>query len=122
VYLLDHEYTQRGLDWDRLKGADATRTTLLRQAAAEAPDLDAFLTSPARHVMEWPLAKDGRRHLHSRIDQVGLPIFHTTRRQGRPYVLVLTKTKAVFTREQATRTRAETDLAWLRDKWPRSRG
>ncbi|WP_392895801.1 2OG-Fe(II) oxygenase [Streptomyces sp. LN699] len=35
VYLLDHEYTQRGLDWDRLKGADATRTALLRQAAAE---------------------------------------------------------------------------------------
>ncbi len=23
VYLLDHEYTQRGLSWDRLKGADA---------------------------------------------------------------------------------------------------
>ncbi|MGW2940188.1 2OG-Fe(II) oxygenase, partial [Streptomyces sp. NPDC001156] len=42
VYLLDHEYTQRGLDWDRLKGADATRTTLLRQAAAEA-DCEAVL-------------------------------------------------------------------------------
>ena len=25
VYLLDHEYTQRGLSWDRLKGADAER-------------------------------------------------------------------------------------------------
>ena len=86
------------------------------------PDLDAFLTSRTRHVMEWPLAKDGRRHLHSRIDQAGLPVSHTTRRQGRPYVLVLTKTDAVFTREQATRTRAETDLAWLRDKWPRACG
>ncbi|MGH3373001.1 MAG: 2OG-Fe(II) oxygenase [Nocardioidaceae bacterium] len=36
VYLLDHEYTQRGLDWDRLKGADATRAALLCQAAAQA--------------------------------------------------------------------------------------
>ncbi|WP_329054808.1 2OG-Fe(II) oxygenase [Streptomyces violaceus] len=36
VYLLDHEYTQRGLDWDRLKGADATRATRLRQAAGQA--------------------------------------------------------------------------------------
>jgi 2-oxoglutarate-Fe(II)-dependent oxygenase superfamily protein len=42
VYLLDHEYTQRGLDWDRLKGADATRTALLRQAAVEA-DCEAVL-------------------------------------------------------------------------------
>ncbi|MGW6263163.1 2OG-Fe(II) oxygenase [Streptomyces sp. NPDC055085] len=84
--------------------------------------LDAFLTSRTRHVMEWPLAKDGRRHLHSRIDQACLPVSHTTRRQGRPHILVLTKTDAVFTREQATRTRAEIDLAWLRHKWPRSRG
>ncbi|MET7665680.1 DDE-type integrase/transposase/recombinase, partial [Streptomyces sp. NPDC005463] len=42
VYLLDHEYTQRGLGWDRLKGADATRTALLRQAAAET-DCEAVL-------------------------------------------------------------------------------
>lgn len=35
------------------------------------PDLDAFLTSRTRRVMEWPLATDGRRHLHSRIDQAG---------------------------------------------------
>ncbi|MFI5868434.1 2OG-Fe(II) oxygenase [Streptomyces sp. NPDC051546] len=86
------------------------------------PDLDAFLISRTRHVMEWPLAKEGRRHLHSRIDQAGLPVSHTTRRQGRPYVLVLAKTDAIFTREQATRTRAETELAWLRYNWPRSRG
>jgi hypothetical protein len=36
VYLLDHEYTQRGLDWDRLKGTDAERARLLRAAAANA--------------------------------------------------------------------------------------
>ncbi|MFH9295488.1 hypothetical protein [Streptomyces sp. NPDC017520] len=67
--------------------------------------------------MEWPLAKDKRRHIHSRIDLAGLPVSHTTRRQGRPYTLVLTKTEAVFTRERTARARAETDLAWLREKW-----
>ncbi|MFE9922138.1 2OG-Fe(II) oxygenase [Streptomyces sp. NPDC005774] len=36
VYLLDHEYTQRGLSWERLKGADAGRAALLRAAAGQA--------------------------------------------------------------------------------------
>jgi hypothetical protein len=36
VYLLDHEYTQRGLSWDRLKAADAGRAPLLRAAAEDA--------------------------------------------------------------------------------------
>jgi hypothetical protein len=30
VYLLDHQYTQHGLGWNRLKGADADRAALLR--------------------------------------------------------------------------------------------
>ncbi|MFQ6198090.1 2OG-Fe(II) oxygenase [Streptomyces sp. NPDC000405] len=84
-------------------------------------DLDAFLTSRTRRVMDWPLAKDGRRHIHSCIDLANLPVSHTTRRQGRPYTLILAKTDAVFTREQAARVRTETDLAWLREKWPRPR-
>jgi hypothetical protein len=36
VYLLDHQYTQRGLSWDRLKGADTERAALLRAAAEDA--------------------------------------------------------------------------------------
>jgi hypothetical protein len=36
VYLLDHEYTQRGLNWNRLKGVDAERAALLRAAAERA--------------------------------------------------------------------------------------
>jgi predicted 2-oxoglutarate/Fe(II)-dependent dioxygenase YbiX len=36
VYLLDHEYTPRGLNWRRLKGADASRVALLRAAADKA--------------------------------------------------------------------------------------
>lgn len=42
VYLLDHKYTERGLRWDKLKGADVERATLLRAAAAEA-DCEAVL-------------------------------------------------------------------------------
>ena len=36
VYFLDHEYTPRGLNWRRLKGADASRVALLRTAADKA--------------------------------------------------------------------------------------
>jgi hypothetical protein len=36
VYLLDHEYTPRGLSWTRLKGADGSRCDLLRAAADRA--------------------------------------------------------------------------------------
>src|SRR6266536_2925137 len=42
VYLLDHEYTPRGLHWRRLKGADASRVSLLREAANRA-DCEAIL-------------------------------------------------------------------------------
>ena len=35
VYLLDHEYTPRGLNWRRLKGADASRVALLRTARGQ---------------------------------------------------------------------------------------
>jgi len=42
VYLLDYEYTARGLSWARLKGSDATRAAALR-AAAEARDRDVAL-------------------------------------------------------------------------------
>ena len=33
VYLLDHEYTPRALRWSRLKGADASRVSMLGEAA-----------------------------------------------------------------------------------------
>ncbi|MGQ0840720.1 2OG-Fe(II) oxygenase [Actinokineospora sp.] len=36
VFLLDHEYTQRGLNWRLLKGADAERAALVRAAAEQA--------------------------------------------------------------------------------------
>jgi predicted 2-oxoglutarate/Fe(II)-dependent dioxygenase YbiX len=75
--------------------------------------LRAFLEDEGRRTFEWPLAKQRRQHVHSRIDAAELPVTHLTRRQGSPYTLVLTKTDALFAREQEARTRDETDLEWL---------
>jgi hypothetical protein len=75
--------------------------------------LRVFLEDQSRRTFEWPLAKQGRQHVHSRIDATDLPVTHVTRRQGSPYVLVLNKTEALFAREREARTRDETDLEWL---------
>src|ERR1022692_1786590 len=55
VFLLDHEYTQRGLSWNRLKGADAERAALLR-AAAERAGCEAVLAlSEVKETWDaWP--------------------------------------------------------------------
>ena len=79
--------------------------------------LGTFLGSRSRRILEWPLATDGRRHIHTQIGSAGLPVWHQTRRQGRPYTLVLTKTDELFTREKDARHIAVTDLAWLRSAW-----
>ncbi len=75
--------------------------------------LGTFLRSPSQRIFAWPLATDGRRHVHTQIDSAGLPVRHQTRRQGRPYTLVLTKTDELFTRATNARHKAITDLAWL---------
>jgi hypothetical protein len=75
--------------------------------------LGEFLSDRARRSFEWPLAKEGRRHIHSRIDAAELPVRHQTRRTGRPYTLVLTKNEALFERDRQARRRGEADLAWL---------
>jgi predicted 2-oxoglutarate/Fe(II)-dependent dioxygenase YbiX len=79
--------------------------------------LRAFLNDKRRRIFEWPLAKQRRQHVHSRIDAAELPVTHLTRRQGSPYTLVLTKTDALFAREAEARTRDETDLEWLSAQW-----
>ena len=75
--------------------------------------LAAFLADPARQVLEWPIAEQRRRHVHTAIDTAELPVRHQTRRKGSPYTLVLTKTEALFERDAATRRRDEADLARL---------
>jgi hypothetical protein len=51
VYLLDHEYTRRGLGWARLKGTDASRAASVR-AAADAAGCDTAL-APAEAHETW---------------------------------------------------------------------
>lgn len=75
--------------------------------------LAGFLADAATRRLEWPLAKEGRRHVHGRIDGHELPVRHETRRSGRPYTLVLEKTKVLFEREAAERRRWKADLDWL---------
>ncbi len=55
----------------------------------------------------------GRQHVHRQIDDAGLPVRHTTRRQGRPFTLTLEKTEALFQQDQDTRRQAQRDLDWV---------
>ncbi len=79
--------------------------------------LGTFLADPRRRTFEWPLAEPRRKHIHGRIDNAELPVTHVTRRLGRPFTLVLTKTDALFTGEHSARNAAQTDLEWLTDRW-----
>ena len=76
-----------------------------------------FLAAPDRRTFEWPLAKQRRQHVHTRIDAAEIPVTHVTKRQGSPYVLVLRKTDDLFTGEQKARGQAESDLKWLANEW-----
>lgn len=76
--------------------------------------LTRFLRASEQTRFEWPLAKDRRLHVHRIVDGHGLPLTHLTRRTGRPYTLVLEKTKAVFERDAAIRRSRQQDLVWLR--------
>jgi hypothetical protein len=72
-----------------------------------------FLGVHSERSHEWPLAKPGRQHVHQQIDAAGLPVRHSTRRQGRPYTLLLEKTEDLFRREDDLRQQARIDLDWL---------
>jgi hypothetical protein len=79
--------------------------------------LRVFAEDKSRRAFEWPLAQQRRQHVHSRIDAAELPVTHVTRRQGRPYTLVLKKTEALFAREREARIRDQADLEWLAAEW-----
>jgi len=77
-------------------------------------ELSAFLRDRARIEYAWPLAKEGRQHLHGILDRHGLPVTHMTIRRGRPQTLVLTKGTALFARDKASRARQNALLDWLK--------
>jgi hypothetical protein len=114
------DQTTRLLSWLALpaRTADDWSIELPKGCPCELCDtLRPFLADPARRTLEWPLAKDRRSHVHSRLDQAELPVSHQTRRQGSPYTLVLTKTAQLFEREAQQRTRDQADLDWLLEHW-----
>jgi hypothetical protein len=79
--------------------------------------LTTFLADRARRVLEWPLRTDSRAHVHSRIDAAEVPVTHVTRRAGRPYTLVLTKTDRLFAAEREERAAGAASLEWLAANW-----
>jgi hypothetical protein len=54
--------------------------------------LTRFLVASDQTQLEWPLAKDSRAHIHQILDAHAMSVTHPTRRAGRPFTLVLTKT------------------------------
>lgn len=75
--------------------------------------LSPFLESSKRKRLEWPLAKAKRQTIHQYIERYELPLRHETRRTGRPYTLVLEKTRDLFEHEAVERRQWSKDLAWL---------
>ncbi|MEU8898684.1 2OG-Fe(II) oxygenase [Nocardia sp. NPDC048505] len=79
VYLMDHQYSQSGFGWDRLKGRDATRTGMLLAAAdlagcdtslalAEAEECyeeDDYTTSMLIYRQRWERVADGWKCVES---------------------------------------------------------
>lgn len=77
--------------------------------------LDRFLRAANQQQLEWRLAKERRAHVHGMITSHELPVTHVTRRTGSPFTLVLTKTRALLTRDADERKTWARDLEWLRD-------
>ena len=77
-------------------------------------ELSGFLADPDATQLDRPLKKEDRQHIHGMIETHELPVRHETRRSGRPYTLVLTKTRTLFEQMAVARKRWRADLAWLR--------
>lgn len=94
---------------------DWSITTPLRCSCKLCGTLKAYLRAPRNIRFEWPLAKEGRAHVHRAIDSQDLPVRHITRRVGRPFTLMLEKTPALFERDAAERQVWEKELQWLEE-------
>ena len=73
--------------------------------------------STAMRIFEWPLAKDGRRHVHTQIDSADLPGTAPDPTPGPAIHTRADETDELFTRALTARRTAEADLAWLTATW-----
>jgi hypothetical protein len=71
---------------------------------ADCKTWNAYLRAPSEREKIWPLAQERRKHIHRAIDNLGVPV-HQTRRECRPYRLMLTKTDDLLKRETVRRER-----------------
>ena len=89
------------------RGRSARRRTPTRRSIPDSgtlfETLTQFLHASDQVRLNWPLNEQGREQIHGIIDSYGLPVRHTTRRVGRPYTLMLEKTRALFERDAAER-------------------
>jgi hypothetical protein len=111
---LTHKLTTLVATPRRMPG-DWSITTRLGCKCELCARLGQFLRAANQQQLQWPLAKDRRAHVHQTISSYELPVTHVTRRVGSPHTLVLTKTRALFTRDAAERATWTRDLAWLRE-------
>ncbi len=79
--------------------------------------LVAFLSDRSERTLAWPIKQESRAHVHRRIEAAELPVTHQTRRTGRPFTLVLTKTERLFTAERDRREQDRADLERLTVEW-----
>jgi len=75
--------------------------------------LNQFLLDSNKQKMIWPMAKNRRQHIHRVVDNIKLPVTHTTERTGSPHKLHLTKTEQLFKREAALRDKYKKALVLL---------
>jgi hypothetical protein len=87
--------------------------TRIRCACSLCETLTQYLRAKDKVRFKWPLVKDQRFHIHRTIDSFDFPITHTTRRKGRPFMLVLEKTAELFERDAAERLSWQQELQWL---------
>lgn len=98
-------------DWSMALPASAER-----ELGPLAQTLAPFLAAPDRQHLEWRLAQSRRDTIERFIGHHELPVRLATRRQGRPYTLVLDKSRALFEQATAERRQWALDLAWLQQQ------
>ncbi len=75
--------------------------------------LGRFLRAAGERRLDWPLAQGKRSHVENMLAVLDVPVRHRVVTVGRPYVLELEKSAALFAREAALRDSWDVELAWL---------
>lgn len=99
-----------------LPPADWRRPAALGCNCPDCQIVSAFLDDPEKSVLCFPLAQARRGHIHQQVDRNRCDLLHVTERKGRPYTLVLTKTRASYERALQQRDLDTKLLAELRGR------